>query len=217
MTSKFMTMKVTERRSGLGLVVLVALLEAPMHAYRIHALIKARGKDRVVNVRGRASIYQAIDRLQRLGLIAVRESGRVDNRPERRVYEITEQGRETARRWLKEMLTDTGNDFPEFLVGVSFLTVLTPEEVRHELAARAERLRAEAEELDAAFMRYGELPRVFMLEEELRRTIVRAELDWLDSVLEDLRTEAISWNDRWLGEIAAKYAHQIDDPEGTEA
>lgn len=210
-------MKATERRSALGLVVLVALLEEPMHAYRIHALIKARGKDRIVNIRGRASIYQAIDRLQRLGLIAVREAGRVDNRPERRIYEITEPGRLAAAQWLSEMLTDTGNEFPEFLVGVSFLTVLTPEEVRRDLTERAHRLRAEAEALDAAFAEHGDLPRVFLLEEDLRRVTVRAELGWLESLLEDLRTGVVTWNERWLREIAAKYAYQIDDREGTES
>jgi DNA-binding PadR family transcriptional regulator len=209
-------MKATERRSALGLVVLVALCEEPMHAYRIHALIKARGKDRVVNVRGRASIYQAIDRLQRLGLITVRESGSVDKRPERRVYEITEQGREAAGHWLKEMLAETGNEFPEFLVGISFLTVLTPEEVQQELAKRAEHRRAEADALDALFEQHGEVPRVFMLEEELRRATLRAELGWLESVLDDLRTGRITWNDQWLMEIAAKFDYQIDR-EGTES
>ncbi|MFI6905736.1 PadR family transcriptional regulator [Nonomuraea sp. NPDC050394] len=209
-------MKPTERRSALGLVVLVALHEEPMHAYRIHALIKARGKDRLVNVRGRASIYQAIDRLQRLGLIAVRESGSVDKRPERRVYEITKQGRETTGHWLKEMLTETGNEFPEFLVGVSFLTVLTPEEVQRELTKRAQRLQTELDALDAAFQQAGDVPRVFMLEEELRRASVRTELGWIGSVLDDLRTKRISWNDQWLMEIAAKYNYQIDDREEPE-
>lgn len=209
-----MTMKATERRSALGLVILAGLREEPMHAYRLHALIKARGKDSVVNVRGRASIYQAIDRLLRLGLIRVRESGRVDNRPERTVYEITEAGTEAATRWLKEMLAETGNEFPEFLVGIAFLTVLTPDEVRAELTTRAEQLRAQVDAMDAMFNEYGEIPRVFMLEEELRRATTKAELDWVRSVIDDLRTGRITWNDEWLREIAAKFEHDIDSLEG---
>lgn len=210
-----MTMKATERRSALGLVILAGLREEPMHAYRLHALIKARGKDKVVNVRGRASIYQAIDRLLRLGLIRVRESGRVDNRPERTVYEITDAGLEAASQWLKEMLAETGNEFPEFLVGVSFLTLLTPDEVRAELTKRAAVLRQQVDELEQMFNKYGEIPRVFMLEEELRRATVKAELDWLTSVIDDLSTERITWNDQWLREIAAKFEHDIDSQEGT--
>jgi DNA-binding PadR family transcriptional regulator len=209
-------MKATDRRSTLGLVVLVGLREEPMHAYRIHALIKARGKDRVVNVRGRASIYQAIDRLLRLGLIQVRESGRVDNRPERTVYEITEQGREALTRWLKEMLAETDNEFPEFLVGIANLTALTPEEVREQLATRAERLQAQVDELDAMFAQHGDVPRVFLLEEELRRATTKTELDWLRSVLDDLSSGRIAWNDPWLREMAAKFAYDIDVQEGTQ-
>ncbi len=211
-----MTMKATERRSALGLVILAGLREEPMHAYRLHALIKARGKDKVVNVRGRASIYQAIDRLLRLGLIRVRESGRVDNRPERTVYEITEAGLGAATQWLKEMLAETGNEFPEFLVGISFLTFLTPDEVHAELTTRAEQLQARVDAMDAMFNEYGEIPRVFMLEEELRRATTKAELDWVRSVIDDLRTGRITWNDQWLREIAAKFEHDIDSQEGKE-
>jgi DNA-binding PadR family transcriptional regulator len=207
-------MQATDRRSALGLVVLAGLREEPMHAYRIHALIKARGKDRVVNVRGRASIYQAIDRLLRLGLIQVRESGRVDKRPERTVYEITDEGRQVSSQWLKEMLAETGNEFPEFLVGVSFLTLLTPGEVQEELTKRADLLQRQVDELDAMFSEYGEIPRVFMLEEELRRATVKAEVDWLRSVIDDLRTGRIAWNDQWLQEMAAKFEHDIDAQEG---
>lgn len=184
-----------------------------MHAYRIHALIKARGKDRVVNVRGRASVYQAIDRLQRLGLIAVRESGRVDKRPERTVYEITERGCQTARLWLREMLATTDNEFPEFLVGVSILTGLTPGDARDQLSIRAGALQATVDEAETALRDSGDVPRVFLLEEELRLATVRAELNWVRSVIDDLRTGRITWDEQWLREAAAKFAYMIDQRE----
>ena len=56
-----------------------------MHPYRMQQLIRERGKDQVVNVRQRASVYQAIERLQRDGLIEVRETQRDENWPERTV------------------------------------------------------------------------------------------------------------------------------------
>ena len=62
------------RRSPLAMVVLGLLAEAPMHPYRMQQLIKERGKDTVVNVAQRNSVYQTIDRLLRAGLIAVRET-----------------------------------------------------------------------------------------------------------------------------------------------
>ena len=51
------------RRSSIALAVLAFLYERPMHPYRMQQLIKERGKDEVINVRQRASLYQTIDRL----------------------------------------------------------------------------------------------------------------------------------------------------------
>src|SRR5512142_354777 len=76
LTSKIMTMP---RRSPLGLVVLWLLFQEPMHVYRMQKLIEHQAKDRVVNVRSRASLYQTIDRLTRLGLVEVHETVRSEN------------------------------------------------------------------------------------------------------------------------------------------
>src|SRR4029450_5380342 len=99
-----MTMKNATRPSPIALAVLALLYEAPMHPYRMQQLIKERGKDEVINVRQRASLYQTIDRLLRAKLIAVRETARGAKRPERTIYELTEAGRETMFMWMREML-----------------------------------------------------------------------------------------------------------------
>src|SRR5690606_27254117 len=104
MISKIKTMARTFQRSPLALAILVLLAEKPMHPYRMQQLIKERGKDLVINVQRRASLYQTIQRLLRNGLIAVKETSREENRPERTVYELTEKGLQTAREWLRDML-----------------------------------------------------------------------------------------------------------------
>src|SRR4051812_25411052 len=96
------------QRSSLGLIVLWLLFEGPMHVYRMQKLLERYGKDRVVNVRSRASLYQTIERLVRLGLVEVRETVRTEGHPDRILYAITEAGRETATDWLREMLRTTG-------------------------------------------------------------------------------------------------------------
>jgi len=99
-----MTNRKPIQRSSLGLIVLWLLVEEPMHVYRMQKLIEAFGKDRVVNVRSRASLYQALERLMRHGLVEVRETVRSEGYPDRVVYAITDAGRETAEEWLREML-----------------------------------------------------------------------------------------------------------------
>jgi DNA-binding PadR family transcriptional regulator len=66
-------MQTKPRRSSLGLMILCILSEEPAHPYRVQKLIRERGKDRVVNVRQRGSVYQTLGRLERLGLIEVQE------------------------------------------------------------------------------------------------------------------------------------------------
>ena len=109
------------KRSPLGLIVLWLLVEQPMHVYRMQKQIEAFGKDKVVNVRSRASLYQALERLMRHGLVEVRETVRSEGYPDRVVYAITDAGRETAEEWLREMLRTTGNQYPHFIAAVSVL------------------------------------------------------------------------------------------------
>src|SRR4051812_19273805 len=184
----------TTQRSPLGLVVLWLLVEEPMHAYRMQKLLEAYGKDRVVNVRSRASLYQTIERLVRLGLVEVRETVRPTSHPERTVYAITDAGRETAREWLRAMLHTTGGEFPEFITAVSMLFVLEPDDARAQLERRAERLDAALADAEAELQRApAALPRLFLLEEEYRRTVLAAELAWVRGVIDDLREGRLTW------------------------
>src|ERR1700683_5365441 len=100
-----MSMESKFRSSPLALAVLSLLEAGPLHPYGIQRLIKQWGKDRVVNVGNRANLYKTINRLHEAGLIAVRQTERDQQYPERTVYELTEDGRQKAREWLTDMLS----------------------------------------------------------------------------------------------------------------
>ncbi|MBY8882876.1 PadR family transcriptional regulator [Actinacidiphila acidipaludis] len=196
------------RSSPLALTVLSLLHMRPLHPYGIQRLIKQWGKDQVVNVSQRASLYRTIDRLLDAGLIAVRETEKDPQYPERTVYEVTEEGRQAHRKWLREMLTVPRADYPEFPAALSFVLMLTPEETGEVLAERAEQVRAALTALDAAAGQAAAvaLPRVTMLEDEYRRAVLAAELGWLDSVVADLRAGRLSWDFDTLAALAAAQA-----------
>jgi DNA-binding PadR family transcriptional regulator len=193
------------QRSSLGLIVLWLLYEQPLHVYRIQKLIESQGKDRVVNVRSRASLYQTIERLQRLGLVEVVETVRTQSRPDRTVYGITDAGRETAREWLREMLSSPGGEFPDFIAAVSILFGLEPGDARRQLELRAERLEAELAGAESELAGTPGLPRLFLLEEEYRRAVLEAEVGWLRGVIDDLRAGRLTWSEQWLREIGAAF------------
>ncbi len=192
--------------SPLGLIVLWQLWSEPMHVYRLQKLLEAEGKDRIVNVRSRASLYQAIERLERLGLVEVSATVRQDGYPDRVVYAITEAGRLVARQWLREMLSDTGGQYPEFIAALSIVFGLPPEEAREQLEERAKRIAEQLSESERQLEATPPgLPRLFVLEEEYRRTMLRAELDWLLAVIEDLKAKRLDWSEEWLREIAEAF------------
>src|SRR2546421_5189755 len=195
------------RRSPLALAVRGLLSEAPMHPYRMQQLIKERGKDEVINVRERASIYQTIDRLQLAGLIMVAETTRDEKRPERTVYRLTEEGRETTRDWLCEMLSTPAREFPAFPAALAFLPLLTPEDALRQLEVRIIRLEAELARVEAELAGAARiLPRLFLIEEEYLRAALRTELEWVCAVADDLRAGRLTWDDEWLRAVASSSA-----------
>jgi DNA-binding PadR family transcriptional regulator len=196
------------RRSALGLVVLLNLLEGPTHVYRLQKLIEETGKDRVVNVRSRASLYQTIERLERHGLVEVSKTVRTPGYPDRVEYAITDRGREVAREWLREMLNATGDEYPEFVAAVSMIFALEPADARAQLELREQRLAEELREVEAGLSGANVpagLPRLFLLEEEYRRMVLEAELAWIGDVISDLRDGRLSWSREWLREMSAQF------------
>jgi DNA-binding PadR family transcriptional regulator len=200
------------RHSPLALAVLAMLTEAPMHPYRMQQLITARGKDEVINVGQRNSLYQTIDRLLRGDLIAIRETGRDGAFPERTVYEITDAGRDTARLWLREQLAQPAREFPAFPAALSFLPLLNPDDVRRQLEVRVGALERELIRMDGINeeAKAIQVPRLFLLEGELVRAQLVAELDWVRSVVADLKSGTLTWSPEWLDEIAQRFSLPAD-------
>jgi DNA-binding PadR family transcriptional regulator len=194
-------------------MVLWHLYEQPMHVYKMQKLFEATGKDRVVNVRSRASLYQTIERLQRHGLVKIAETVQVEGYPDRVVYAITEPGREVAREWLRQMLRATDNDYPEFLAALSILFGLPPDEARSELQLREQALSTELAEAQAALKAIPpELPRLFLLEEEYRVALLTAEVSFLGGVIEDLKAGRLTWSEEWLRQVATRFI-SVDEQE----
>jgi DNA-binding PadR family transcriptional regulator len=168
-------------------------------------LIETFGKDKVVNVRSRASLYQALERLGRNGLVEVHETVRSEGYPDRVVYAVTDAGREAAAAWLRDMLRTTGTEYPEFLAAVSVLFGLPPADARAQLEERADGLAAELARTEAVFAENPDLPRLFLLEEEYRRALLAAELDWVRSVVRDLDSGALTWTEDWVMGLFAEH------------
>jgi DNA-binding PadR family transcriptional regulator len=196
----------SRRRSPLAVQLLQLLDEEPMHAYRMQRLIAERHKERIVNIAHRNSVYQTLDGLLRSELIAVDRVEADPGRPERTVYRLTEAGSATLDTWLRTMLSTPAREFPEFPVAVAALPSLTPEVAIDLLADRVRALEDELARADAeaAAAERMDLPRLFFLEHEYLRTVTEAELRWVRTVLDDLRTGRLAWDREWLAQVGER-------------
>jgi DNA-binding PadR family transcriptional regulator len=182
------------------------LYEAPMHPYRMQRLIKERGKDEVINVKQRASLYQTIQRLERDGLICAQAVTRDEKRPERTVYEITNKGRTITLDWMRQILSRPAKEFPEFPAAISFLALLTPQDALTQLEQRAIAIEVELNRIDEGLRQAKLVPRLFLLEMEYLRAAQLTELSWVISVIGDLRSGSLTWSEAWLRQVAAQFA-----------
>ena len=181
------------RQSPLALAVLSLLHAAPLHPYAIQRLLKIWGKDAVINVGQRANLYKTIKRLDQAGLIAVWQTERDQQYPERTVYELTEAGRQACRDWLTAMLARPRNEFPQFPAALSFIMLLSPAEAAAVLEERATALRGQLAAAEATLASHPELPRVVLVDDDYQRAMIGAELAWVEGVLADLHA-GWSWS-----------------------
>lgn len=181
-------------RSPWALAILSLLFERDMHPYEMRRLVRHRGKDEFVDLRP-GSLYRTIERLERVGLAEPVETTREGRFPERTVYRITDRGRDELLEWLRELISTPLNDYPQVLQALSVLAILEPDDARIQLEGRMLRLEREIAGLDATMRRLeGVLPRIFEIESELALALRRAELEWVRALVEDIRTDRLTWS-----------------------
>jgi DNA-binding PadR family transcriptional regulator len=147
------------------------------------------------------SLYHAVDRLVADGLIEPLETSRDGKRPERTVYTITELGRDEQRAWLIDLIEQPLPEHPIFLIGVSFLAYLTAPAALEALRIRAVALQSQIAGVEIwirALEQELRLPRPVTIEVELHLALHRAELDWVRSVVAEIESGKLHWDEEYL-------------------
>jgi DNA-binding PadR family transcriptional regulator len=142
-----------------------------------------------------SQIYRTLNRLTEKGWTEM-ERIEQDNRPDRKEYHITDTGCEELRRWLVAPLP-FGDHRSAPLVQVFFAGQLSDEEVLGIFERVAEAMRVGLATYDAipqqieAYEEYIQSPREFffwMLTLEIGKKNAETQLEWLESVIERLRS-----------------------------
>ncbi|MDF5758676.1 PadR family transcriptional regulator [Spongiactinospora sp. TRM90649] len=188
------------RRRGnpLALAVLATLLERPMHPYELASTLRSRRKEDSIRL-NYGSLYSVVQNIERAGLIEAQETTREGRRPERTVYAITESGRLELFDWLGELLSTPAKEYTNFEAGLSLMGVMPPEEVARLLDERAGRLREGLRTWETFKEMTAEqgLARVYVIELEYRAILQRAELDWIITVVAEIRAGSLDGLGDW--------------------
>jgi DNA-binding PadR family transcriptional regulator len=182
-----------------GVAILSLLWRQPMHPYEMRHRIRVQEIDRVMKVT-HGTLYSTVDRLAASGLIQPVQTSREGRRPERTVFEITDLGRDQLLDAVRTGLMRTAPDYPPLAVALTFASLLAPDEVAELLDRRSVEVEALLSglnvALDAALKQSARthLSRVHLIETEYLIGLRRAELDWLRSVVADIRDGQFSWD-----------------------
>jgi len=165
-----------------------------MHPYEMYQLLIARHEDRLVKVRP-GTLYHAVGRLEDRGLVTATGTDRGGNRPERTTYTISAAGREAFTTWLQDMLAAPVNEYPAFPLAISEAYNL-PAGVVVELLDR--RLQALEEHLgflvssEELLAKKG-VERKYWIDVQFQLSTLRAEIAWIRSLQDQLRSGELPW------------------------
>jgi hypothetical protein len=114
------------------------------------------------------------------------------------VYQITAAGRAELDDWVRELVSTPERERPRFMAGLSMLAALSPSEALELLERRLGLLREDLQHRAAALSRDAEsVSRLFLVESEYALALLKAEAEWVDSLVAELRDGSFPGIDQW--------------------
>jgi DNA-binding PadR family transcriptional regulator len=186
------------RSNPLALAVLVCLYEKPMHPYEVAQTLRTRAKEQSVRL-NYGSLYAVVESLEKKGFIKATGTVREGKRPQRTVYEITDEGSLEMTDWLTELIGTPNKEYPAFQAGLSFLPALDPDDALAALRRRAEALTMKLVAMRGAMQaaRDAGLPRIFELESEYEERTLSAEFAFVRALVEEMENGTLEGLDLW--------------------
>jgi DNA-binding PadR family transcriptional regulator len=174
------------------LIILGLLQESPMHGYEVKQRIEREEMAEWAGI-SYGAIYSALNKLARDGFVEKIGTEQVGHRPSRDVYQITESGHDEFLRLLREALSMPEHRVSSIDVGIRFMGALPHAEgqalLRQHKETLEEVLAYHVKERSHIVAQYEHTPYLEGICVLFDHGIihVRAEIEWLDQVLDKLR------------------------------
>lgn len=165
-----------------------------MHPYQMQRLLHLRHKDEILVLK-RGSLYHAIGRLLRAGLIAVEATEQEGKRPERTTYRLTPIGLTEFKATVRKIIATPRRESSEFMAAVSFMVHLDPEGAVLHLKQRTQFLDAEIEQRSTGLRAASlHVQRINLIESEYLLAMLKAEAAWIQGIEKEIRGGKLTWD-----------------------
>ena len=179
----------------LAVAVLGLLAERPRHPYDIAFTMQTRHMNEHIKL-SLGTLYHVVEQLHRLGWIRPTETEREGRRPERTIYELTDEGRSKLQDRVRQLVAEPTRDYSAFEAGLTFMHLLPKEDAVTLLRQRAETLGEQIELCDFVLQRLSErgLARLALIEVELVQDTRRFQREWARRLAEEIESGSLEWN-----------------------
>ena len=169
------------------LALLSLLAEQPYHGYELEHVIESRGMREWTEI-GFSSIYYLLKKLEGDGWIESRleEAGRG---PARKVYSITEGGREQLRAAILEALTAPQRCYTPLLLGIANLPAVSAAEAAAALRQYVTALDAQLVHMRERWEAQKPLPYFVEAMFDYSDTLIQTERDWIEQFITQVEAQ----------------------------
>ncbi len=163
--------------------ILSLIAEHPRHGYEIEQLIQVRGMREWTEI-GFSSIYYLLKKLEKSGLVEAEPTARGAKGPKRKVFRLTKDGGAACREATLESLSRPHKNFPPVLLGMANLPAVAPADALAALRSHREDLVGQLDGVAARQASQQPLPFFVDAMFDHGRTMLAAEIDWLDRTID---------------------------------
>ena len=167
------------------LAILSLIAECPRHGYEIEQTIKTRGMRDWTEI-GFSSIYYLLNKLENAGLIESELQKSLGRGPARKVYKLTDRGKQNHLEGAVMVLGEPQGASVPFLLGLSNFPAIPHELVLKSLRINARRLEKRLEHLSQRVEEQRPLTPFVAAMFEYSRTMVEAELKWMRNFIQEV-------------------------------
>ena len=163
------------------LAIISLIAEQPRHGYQIEQVIEERGMREWTEI-GFSSIYYLLKKLEREGLIEG-QLEQAQRGPARKVFRITQAGKEARHAALIETLSVPWRSAPSLMLGIGNMPALAPDEAQAALRQYCATLNDRLAQVRARWEAQRPLPYFVDALFDYTVTAVEAELRWVENFI----------------------------------